>query len=291
MRRVATVATALVFATSLLAQDRQREQWNTPQAPFRVFGNTHYVGPRGVGSVLITGDGGHMLIDGGLPESVRSIVDNIRRLGFRIEDVRLIVNSHVHYDHAGGIAELQRLSGATVAARESSAHVFRTGRSDRDDPQFGVLPEIAPVEKLREVKDGEAIRVGTLTLTAHATPGHTTGGTSWTWRSCEGARCLDLVYGDSLNAVSADGFLFTASKDYPDALRDFEASFRFMSSVPCDILLSAHPDASELWTRLARRDQGEADALVDRAACGRYADAARTRLNSRIEAERKAASR
>ena len=92
--------------------------WNEPQSPFRVYGNTYYVGTHGLSSLLVTSDAGHVLMDGDLPESVPQIVDHIRKLGFRIEDVKLIVNSHVHFDHAGGIAELQRLSGARVVASE-----------------------------------------------------------------------------------------------------------------------------------------------------------------------------
>jgi len=106
--------------------------WNTPQAPFLIYGNTYYVGPRGLSSILvtsglITSGAGHVLIDGALPESASQIAANIRSLGFRIEDVKLIVNSHVHFDHAGGIAELQRLSGARVAASPWSAAVMKTG--------------------------------------------------------------------------------------------------------------------------------------------------------------------
>ena len=97
--------------------------WNKPQQPFRLYGNTYYVGPRGLTSILLTSKAGHVLIDGALPESVPQVVANIRSLGFRIEDVKLIVNSHVHFDHGGGISELQRLSRAEVAASRQSANL------------------------------------------------------------------------------------------------------------------------------------------------------------------------
>jgi metallo-beta-lactamase class B len=268
------------------AQD-PRAAWNAPQDPFRVFGNTHYVGPRGLSSILITSDAGHVLIDGALPESAPLIVANVRRLGFRFEDVKLILNSHVHYDHAGGIAELQRLSGAAVAATAPSARVLEQGRSGPDDPQYGALPAIAKVRNVKVVADGEVLRVGPLEVTAHRTGGHTPGGTSWTWRSCESGRCLDMVYADSVTAMSAEGFSFTRSKNYPAVVEDFEMSFAFLDKTPCDVLVTPHPEAADLWGRLAKREQTGADALVDRTRCRQYADSARARLRSRIEAERK----
>jgi len=269
-------AGAMCLTTALAAQDA-RAAWNAPQPPARLFGNVYYVGPRGVSAVLITAPGGHVLLDGALPESVPGIVAGIRALGFRVEDVKLILNSHVHYDHAGGIAELQRLSGAAVAATAASARVLESGRSGDDDPQFGELPEIARVTNVRVVKDGETLRVGELALTAHATGGHTPGGTSWSWRSCQDGRCLDLVYADSLTAVSADGFKYSAS---PQALRAFERSFDTLARLPCDVLLTPHAEASDLWNRLG------AGTLVDPAACRRYVEAARTRLRTRLAAEK-----
>jgi metallo-beta-lactamase class B len=267
----------LACACGLYALD---PSWNVPQAPFRIYGNTYYVGPHGLSSVLITSAAGHVLIDGALKESVPQIVANIRKLGFRIEDVKLIVNSHVHYDHAGGIARLQQLSGARVLASPWSAGVMTRTGVGRGDPQSGELTPITLVPHVQTLRDGETLRVGAVELTAHLTPGHTPGGTSWTWKSCEGSQCLNLVYADSLSAVSAEGFKFTANRDYPDALKDFEKSFSFLSTVDCDILITTHPDASNLWERVA------ANQLIDRNACRQLADNARTQLAKRVAAER-----
>jgi metallo-beta-lactamase class B len=260
--------------------------WNAPQRPFRLYGNAYYVGTHGLSAILITSSDGHILIDGALPESAPSILASIRTLGFRAEDVKLILNSHIHYDHAGGIAEIQRRSGAAVAATASSAEVLRRGSSGPDDPQYGVLPPIAPVTSVRVISDRETLRVGPLSVTAYLTPGHTPGGTSWTWKSCEGVRCLDFVYADSQTPVSADGFLFTRSVTYPKVLRDFERGFAVLDSLPCSVLVTPHPDVSDLWSRVARRDAGDADALVDPAACRRYAAGARERLAQRVAAEK-----
>ncbi|MEP7363189.1 MAG: subclass B3 metallo-beta-lactamase [Acidobacteriota bacterium] len=260
--------------------------WNTPQAPFLIYGNTYYVGPHGLSSILLTSKAGHVLIDGALPESASQIAANIRTLGFRIEDVKLILSSHVHFDHAGGIAELQRLSGAQVAASPWSATVMKSGVVAADDPQFGVLLPLAPVARVRTVKDGEVLTVGPLSLTAHMTPGHTPGGTSWTWQACEGGRCVDLVYMDSTTPVSAEGFKYTKNAKYKTGIQDFEKSIAFLNTVKCDILLTAHPEAAGLWQRLeARERKTSADPMVDTGACRVLAGRAKELLQKRIADE------
>lgn len=261
--------------------------WNVPTAPFHVFGNTYYVGTRGLSALLVTSPEGHVLIDGGLPESASLIIVSIRALGFRVEDVRVILNSHVHFDHAGGIAELQRLSGGEVVASARSIPVLRQGSVGQDDPQHGIIPPIAPVARVRVIPADDTVRVGTLQLRALRTPGHTPGGTSWTWMACEGETCWAMVYGDSQSAISADGFLFSRSATYPRVLDDFAAGFAALEQVRCDVLITPHPDASALWARLARREGGERDAMRDPEACKRYAATARERLAKRIVSEQK----
>jgi metallo-beta-lactamase class B len=279
----------LLLAAHVTAQDRPSScadcaAWNMPQQPFQVYGNTYYVGTHGLSSVLVTSESGHVLIDGALPESVPQIAAHIRSLGFRVEDIKLIVNSHAHFDHAGGIAELQKISGARVAGSAWASDVMKQGAVLRDDPQFGIIVPIARVAQVETFKDGDTLNAGTVAVTAHLTPGHTPGGTSWTWRSCEGSRCLNMVYADSLTPVSADGFLFTRSKDYPHAVQDFERSYAFLESTPCDILITPHPDISNLWQRLARRDSTP-DALIDATACRTLAQSSRERLKKRLATE------
>jgi metallo-beta-lactamase class B len=264
------------------------EEWNRPHDPFRVHGNTWYVGPAGVSAVLITSADGHILLDGGLPQSAPHIVENIRKAGFRLEDVKLIVNTHAHYDHAGGIASLQRASGARVAASPAGRRALENGGPLEDDPQFafGAAANNFPrVSAVQEIRDRDTLRVGELAITAHFTPGHTTGGTSWSWKSCDGEDCLNLVYADSLNAVSAPGFRF----DEP-ALRDtFEASIARIESLPCDILLAAHPVAIAMDVKLAAwKRNPDVNPFVGSNACRSYAAGARTRLQARLAEERAA---
>jgi metallo-beta-lactamase class B len=285
---VAVAAVSLVvFALALTHAQDNPAPWTQPQEPVRIFGNTYYVGTRGLSVILITSPTGAVLIDGAMPESAADIARNVTKLGVRLADVKLIVNTHAHIDHAGGIAELQRRTGATVAALPWAAEALQSGKKHRGDPQFDT-PMSPPerVANVRTIQDGEVLTAGDVKITAHKTAGHTPGGTTWTWRSCEGDRCVDIVYADSLSAVSADGFRFTGSTTYPQAIDDFTAGFKFLRSASCDILLTPHPEASDLWGRIAKRDGGERDALIDRSQCVRYVDRADAQLQKRLATER-----
>ena len=256
-------------------------EWNAPATPAHLYGNVYYVGTRGLSAILLTSDSGHVLIDAGLPESAEPIMAHIRALGFRVEDVKLIVNSHAHYDHAGGIAAIQRASRARVAASPSSAAVFHTGMAGRDDPQYAIalaFPAVTGAD-VRVFADGDTLRVGPIAIVAHFTPGHTPGGTSWSWRACESTKCLDFVYADSQTPVSSDDFLFTRSAAYPTALQDFARGFAVLEQLPCDVLLTPHPSASQLWERIA------SGKLEDPQACKRYVAGARAALARRVAAE------
>jgi metallo-beta-lactamase class B len=257
-------------------------EWNAPQAPVRIHGNTYYVGTHGLAAVLITSPEGHVLIDGALPNSAPLILANIRALGFDPRDIRLILNSHAHFDHAGGIAALVRASGARVAASEPSARELERGASVPGDPQHGTLLDFPAVRDVQRFADGETLRAGGIVLTAHLTGGHTPGGTTWTWRSCDASGCVNVVYADSQTPISADGFRFTDSPDYPNAIADFERGYATLEALPCDILVTPHPAASSLWERLS----GERTGLIDRNACKRYAATARQQLQRRLQTER-----
>ena len=260
------------------------DDWNERSAPIHLFGNTYWVGTRGLGAILIASPAGHVLIDGGLPNSAPLILDNIRALGFDPADVRIILNSHVHYDHAGGFAALQRETGAPVAVRAPSVDVIRRGRTDSSDPQHLVHLDMPPVANVQVVDDMTALIPGPIELAALPTGGHTPGGTSWTWRACEGERCLTFVYADSQTPISDDDFHFTDGVRYPAAVEDFETGHALLEETPCDVLLTPHPGASSMWQRL----EGGREGLVDPTACRRYAERSRQALAERVARERAA---
>jgi metallo-beta-lactamase class B len=265
----------------------QCADWNKDQAPFRIYGNTYFVGPHGLSSVLIASPEGHVLIDGALPQSAPLIARHIEQLGFKVSDVKLILNSHVHFDHAGGLAELQKMSGAKVIASDVAAPFLRTGTVESSDPQFGHLPAFAGVKNVEALGKRKSVELGSLQLSVIHTPGHTPGGTSWRWKSCEEQRCVNVVYSDSLTAVSDDAFKYGGDKRYPNAAADMRASIDAIASTPCDILISAHPDLSSLWSVIDEQGKGDRARLVDSSSCKRYAASAKTRLDKRLEEERK----
>lgn len=278
--------TVLLVALPATAQTKCAScaAWNVPQAPFRIYGNTYYVGTHELSAILVASDQGLVVIDGDLTEATPQIAGNIRALGFRPEDIKLILNSHVHFDHAAGLAGLQRLSGAKVAASPWSADVLRRGTLASDDPQHDIKPPgYAPVPDVEPLRDGQRLQVGPLALTAHFTPGHTPGGTSWSWVSCEKERCLHLVYADSLTAVSADNYRFT---DHPSLLAGFEKSFATLDALPCDILLTPHPGFSNALKRLEARAGGDPDGFIDANACKKYAALSRQDLAKRLAQEK-----
>ncbi len=266
------------------------DDWNGSRAPFHVYGDTWFVGTAGLGSILITSPEGHILIDGGLPQSAPLIAKNIEAAGFRLADVKLILNTHTHYDHAGGIAALVRATGAQVAASPASKRALERGGPMEDDPQFAfgaAHNNFAPLANVRAIKDGETLKVGALSVTAHFTPGHTPGGTSWSWRECEGERCLNLVYADSLNSVSAPGFRFGGDSTHVGIARSFTHSIAVVEKLPCDILLAPHPVLIDLDEKLARwKEKPAVNPLIDAGACKVYAEGARQRLEKRVAEER-----
>jgi metallo-beta-lactamase class B len=285
LSRFALWTVAALAATSLHAQ---MASWSQSQKPFRIYGNTWYVGTKGLGAILITSPQGNVLVDGTLPGNAEQIEANIRSLGFRLQDVKLILNSHAHFDHAGAIARLAHDSGAKVVASQAGAKALRLGGNDPDDPQYGEASRYPPVARVRTVADGESVKLGPISIMAHATPGHTPGGTSWTWRSCEKARCLAMAYVDSLTALGHEGFRYS---DDPARVASFRQSFATVAALPCDILITPHPEASGFMRKIAARDRDRSpDALVDTGACRAYAAAARPRFEARLVEERKAAT-
>ncbi len=255
-----------------------RDGWSDVAPPAHVFGNVYMVGTCGIVSLLITSDKGHILIDGATEEAAPSIAENIRKLGFDPIDVRYLLSSHEHMDHVGGLAALKQITGAQMLARAEAKASLESGTYDKSDPQLGILPPFPKIKVDRLVGDGEVVKLGPLSLSVIATPGHSPGGTSWTWRSCEGPTCKVFVYVDSLGSVSADSYRFT---DHPAYVAVFRKTIDRVANIPsCDILITPHPSQSQFFDRLA----GNA-ALVDPNGCANYAAAARDRLIARLAKE------
>jgi metallo-beta-lactamase class B len=254
-----------------------RDGWSDPAPPAKIYGNTYYVGTCGISALLIAAPDGLVLIDGATAEAAPGILANIRTLGFDPWNIRYLLASHEHLDHVGGLKALQDATGAAVLARREAVATLTSGEPDAIDPQRGAIPPFAGVKVARELKDDETLPVGGIGLTIHATPGHTPGSTSWTWRSCEARDCRTIAYVDSLSAVSADDYRFS---DHPDYVAMLRATFAKVPTLPCDLLITPHPGASNLFARLA----GGAP-LIDATGCRTYAEGAARRLDERLARE------
>lgn len=271
-QRIATANNAQAQGETLATACTGRDGWSDAAPPARIHGNTYYVGTCGITVLLVTSPKGHVLIDGATDEAASSILNNIRTLGFDPRDIRYLVGSHEHVDHMGGFAALKAATGAKLLVSAAARAVVESGRTDADDPQVGVIPDMRPV-----AVDGILTKT-VLSLTPHATPGHTSGGTSWTWRSCERGACVTFAYVDSLSSASADGYRFT---DHPERVAPFRATFDRVAALPCDIVVTPHPGASDLFERLRG-----AKPLIADGGCRTLVTAMRQRLDDRLAKER-----
>jgi metallo-beta-lactamase class B len=255
------VAAGAVLAGAAGAQKdaAERAAWNQPVAPFRIVGDVYYVGVAGLSSFLVTTPEGHVLIDGGLPESAPRIEANIAALGFRVRDVKFLLNSHAHYDHAGGLAALKRATGARLIASRGDAPALAAGR-----PDFGAPAEFPPVAVDRVITDGDTVRLGGVVLTAHLTPGHTRGCTSWTLPVTDGGRKLDVLFHCS---TSAPGYRLVDNPQYPQIAADYRRSFAALRALPCDVLLAPHSFFFRLDDKRARLARGGPNPFIDPAEC------------------------
>ncbi len=227
--------TLLCLARAAGQATEEARKWNQPVEPYRVIGNVYYVGASDVTSFLIVTPAGHILLDSGFAATVPLIRRNVERLGFRMEDVKILINSHAHYDHAGGLAQLKQETGAQLAASAPDVALLAAG--GKGDPNFGDRFAYSPVKTDRVLRDGERVRLGGVTMTARLTPGHTRGCTTWTMRVKEGRRIYDVVF---VGSTTVPGYKLVGNSQYPDIVADYARTFRLMKRLPCDVFLASH---------------------------------------------------
>jgi metallo-beta-lactamase class B len=249
--RITTLLLLLLstFAAAAQTTPRAWQAWNEPVEPFRIAGNLYYVGASDLTSFLIATPKGHILIDGGMEETAPLILASIRKLGFDPKDVRILLSSHAHADHAGGRAALAKATGATFYS--SAGDVALHARGGLDDPQFGDKLPYPPIVADRVVADGQQISLGGTTVVAHITPGHTPGCTTWTTRVREKARMLDTIF---VCSVTAPDYKLIGNRRYPDAVADYRKSFQLLRSLPVDIFLASHGAFFNLKEKMQSRD-------------------------------------
>lgn len=264
---------------NILAACGTRDGWSDPAPPAHIHGRSWYVGTCGITAVLIETRAGLVLIDTGPADAAQHVLANIRALGFAPRQVKWLLMTHEHFDHVGGMAAIQQATGARLATLRAAAEVLRSGRPNPADPQYGLLigQPMAPARVHRELRHGEALVLGGMRFTVHANPTHSPGSSSWTWRSCEADKCLTIAYVDSISSISSDDYRFS---DHPERVEAARAGLRVMESLPCDLMLTPHPDGSALLERLSGKQP-----LTGPRACVAYADQGGQRLANRLASE------
>lgn len=269
MRITVLILSLLALGAQRTASDR--EAWNQPVEPFQIIGNVYYVGADGVSAFLIRTGDGLILLDGALPETAPQIAKNIASLGFNIRDVKVLLNSHAHFDHGGGLAELKRLSGASLAVSALDAPALEAGD-----------PNMPPVRVDRRLADGDTVRLGGTTLTAHLTPGHTKGCTTWTMTAEESGRRHDVLFHCSTSVVDT----LVGNTGYPNIVADYERTFARLRAMKADVFLTNHPWFFGMSEKVKARQEGGVNPFIDPLALGRFNDRQEQNFRAALEKER-----
>ncbi len=255
---LALVVFALGAATS--ARSAHPPAWTQPVKPFRIAPQIYYVGSKGLSAYLITSDDGAILIDGPLDENASLVEHNIESVGVPLKSVKWILSDHAHNDHVGALAQIKIDTGARFAASAGDRVALERGvpRGDTDyDPTDFHFP---PIRVDRVIQEGESVAVGDAVLTAHLTPGHTPGCTSWSTTVGEGNRRLRVLF---LCSITVAGNLLVGNRAYPRIVADYEETFTKLSAMKADIVLTSHPEMADILGREARLEAGDRRAFID----------------------------
>jgi metallo-beta-lactamase class B len=258
--------------------------WNRDVAPYQVIDNVYYVGSTDVAQFLVTTSAGHFLVDGGFEASVPRLRAEIAALGFRFEDVRYLLSSHAHVDHAQGDARIRELSGAKVVTSTRDAETLAAG--GKGEAVYDGVYAWRPCPVDRVVADGEAITLGGVTVTAHVTPGHTRGAVTWTTQVAgPGGRRLDVVFFPSANVNP--GVRLVGNARYPEIATDFERSFAVWKALPCDVFLGVHGSFFDMERKRAELERGvEVNPFIDPGGYRRFVATAEGRFREQLASER-----
>lgn len=257
-------------------------EWSTPAKPFHIAGNVYYVGTQGLAAYLLTSKDGAVLLDGTLETNAALIERNIESLGVSLKDVKIIISDHAHNDHVGAIAKIKADTNAKFIASAADRWALENGRPRGDTNYSGM--HFPPIKVDQVVSDGEAIHLGSTTLTAHLTPGHTPGCTSWSTTATEGNRPLTVLF---LCSITVAGNVLVGNRAYPTIADDYRATFKRLDAMKPDIVLTSHPDMSGVLEREARREAGEKDAFIDPNELARIVAAARSDFEKSLSAGKK----
>lgn len=279
MKRALISLAFAVAALAPVAHADDNSNWVKPMKPYRVVGNIYYVGSEGLSAWLITSSDGHILLDSGpSAEGGKLIERNIRTLGFQLADVKFLINTHAHYDHAGGMAQLKAdIPTAKVWASRADEPALKVGHHIGDNSNG---PTPFPAVKVdRAFGDETKLKLGETTLVAHLTPGHTIGCTTWTTQVTEKGRPLNVTFPCSLSVA---GNVLVGNKEHRNIVADYRATFTKMRTFPTDVMLPSHEEQGELLAKRQKQLRGDANAFIDPTELAQFVDGYETRFNQEL---------
>jgi len=287
MKRLLITVTASVLLLAPAAHADMPANWTKPTRPYRVVGNIYYVGTEGISSWLITSSEGHVLLDGGPNAEVgKQIERNIATLGFQLSDVKILINTHAHYDHAGGLAQLKADTGAKLWISRGDQRAIEQGHHIGDN-ENGPTPMPA-VKVDKAFGDGQKLKLGETALVAHLTPGHTIGCTSWTTAVFEKGRPLNVTFTCSLSVA---GNVLVGNKEHRTIVADYRASFAKLRAIPTDVMLPAHEEQGNLMAKRQKQLRGDPNAFVDPTELARFVDASEAAFNTELARQQAAGAK
>jgi metallo-beta-lactamase class B len=279
-RLAALVAlTCSIACTTALAQS-QRENWNKPTPPFHIIDNLYYVGTNGLASYLIVTPEGNVLLDAALEESVPQIEKNIQTLGFKLTDVKFLLNSHAHLDHSGGLAQLKKDTGAVLISSQGDKSALEGGFYLGWEQNHAM--DAPPVKVDRTVVDGQVLEVGGTRLTANLTPGHTRGCTSWSMPVKDAGKTLQVLFFCS-SSVAANRLV--GPPQYDGIVADYESTFRKAKTLKADIFLAPHPEFFNMQEKRERLGHGGANPFIDPTAFPAFIERSEADFHRQLEAQ------
>jgi metallo-beta-lactamase class B len=279
---VALSAAVFAFGAPAGAWAQSETSGHEPFAPFRIADQLYYVGASDYSSYLIVTKAGLIVIDGGDAPVGPQIVKNIKTLGFDPRQVKILLNTHEHFDHAAGLAEVKRAAAPDVKFYASAADGGIVAAGGRGDPFLkGPRFEYEPVRPDVIVKDGDKVSLGGMTLTAHITGGHTAGCTTWTFSVTLAGKTYQAL--DLCSASVLPGYKLGKTETYPGQTRDYEKSFAFWKSQPCEVFIASHGSFFNMKAKKAALDAGKADAFVDPKGCKAFVERAETAFRTELK--------
>jgi len=254
--RILAMVVASIVALPVLAHDPP--EWSEPVKPFHIAGNVYYVGTQGLAAYLIKSNEGAILLDATLAENAGQIERNIESLGVPLREVKLLLSDHAHADHVGAMAQLKRDTGARFLASEGDRWALENGRNEGDN-NYGVMP-FDRIQVDEVISDGQQVSLGDVVLTAHLTPGHTRGCTSWSMTVDDRGTPRQVLF---LCSITVAGNTLVGNQAYPGIADDYRATFAKVAAMRADIVLTSHPEMADVLERAGKRDAGEVDAFVE----------------------------